>query len=96
MAFKAEAFAEDCARAAVVVSRRDAPIDCAATLIDRKAWRAHGSTALRWTGDHFEETFARPHGIDRPWARAVSAPAEMPSTSPRDATPKQEDLEAGD
>ncbi len=69
MAFKAEAFTEDCARAAVVISAREAPIACAATLIDRKAWRAHGSTALRWTGDHFEETFARPHGIDRPWAR---------------------------
>lgn len=95
MAFKAEAFAEDCAHAAVVVSRRDAPIECAATLIDRKVWRAHGATALRWTGDHFEETFARPSGTDRPWARAVPEVTAKPA-SPRDATPNQEDLEVGD
>lgn len=35
-----EGFAEDCARAAVVVSPRAVPGDCAATLIDRNAWRA--------------------------------------------------------
>ena len=39
-----EAFAEDCARAAVVVSGREAPGECAATLIDRRTWRAHGAT----------------------------------------------------
>jgi competence protein ComEC len=36
-ALSAEAFAEDCTRAAVVVSPRTAPGDCAATLIDRNA-----------------------------------------------------------
>ena len=49
MALSAEAFAEDCARAAVVVSAREGPSTCAATLIDRRAWRAHGAVALRWT-----------------------------------------------
>jgi competence protein ComEC len=45
-----EAFAKDCVRAAVVVSAQAAPGACAARLIDRKAWRANGVVALRWTG----------------------------------------------
>jgi competence protein ComEC len=41
MALEVEAFAEDCARAAVVVSARQAPSpSCAAILIDREVWRA--------------------------------------------------------
>jgi competence protein ComEC len=97
MALKAEAFAEDCARAGVVISAREAPGACAATLIDRKVWRAHGATALRWTGDRFEESYARRPGTDRPWARGTDE-AEQPSiqATPRDATPKQEDMEADD
>jgi competence protein ComEC len=100
MALKVEAFAEDCARAAVVVSPREAPGDCSAVLLDRKAWRANGAMALRWTGDHFVETAARPAGYDRPWARAArnASEAAQPSTqpAPRDATPRVQDLEAGD
>ncbi len=97
MALTVEAFAEDCTRAAVVVSGREAPGDCAATLIDRRTWRAHGATALRWNGNRFEETYAQPPGYDRPWARAAPVASETPQPStPRDATPRQEDLEAGD
>ena len=99
MALNVEAFAEDCARAAVVVSAREAPGACAATLIDRKAWRAHGAIARRWTGDRFEQAFAQPPGYERPWAPAAPAPSEtaQPSTTkPRDATPRQEDIEPGD
>jgi competence protein ComEC len=98
MAFNVEAFAEDCTRAAVVVSARAAQGPCAATLVDRKIWRAHGATALRWTGDRFKETFARPPGYDRPWAPAarVTPSATTTPSRPGDATPKQQDLEAGD
>jgi competence protein ComEC len=52
-ALSVEAFAKDCARAAVVVSAQAAPGACAARLIDRKAWRANGAVALRWTGRSF-------------------------------------------
>ncbi len=96
----AEAFAEDCARAAVVVSRREAPGACAAILIDRKAWRANGAMALRWTGDRFEQRAAHPPGYQRPWARGAGEPADSaqaparPAT--RDATPRVDELEAGD
>ena len=96
MALTVEAFAEDCTRAAVVVSAREAPGDCAATLIDRRTWRAHGATALRWNGNRFEETYAQPPGYDRPWARAASVRTKRAAVgAPRDATPRQEDLERG-
>jgi competence protein ComEC len=92
-----EAFEEDCRRAALVVSTRDAPFDCAAVLVDRQVWRRLGAMSLRRVGAGFEITSTRPVGYDRPWARAA-APAP-PVTEPmqqRDATPRAEDLEAGD
>ena len=94
MVLHVEAFGEDCRRAAVVVSARAAQLPCAATLVDRRVWRAHGAVALRWDGRHFEETFARPPGTDRPWAPAAHEESAKPA-APRDATPKREDLEAG-
>jgi competence protein ComEC len=100
MALKAEAFAEDCARAAVVVSAREATGACAATLVDRKLSRANGAIALRWSGDHFEQSAARPPGYERPWAGGPHelAGSEQAPTRPvtRDATPREEDLEIGD
>ena len=96
------AFDDDCARAALVVTTRTAPPGCAATVIDRQAWRAGGALALRRVGDAWVVTEARPRGQDRPWAPAVeagagSARASAPSPSgPRDATPHPEDLGAED
>ncbi|HEY5217338.1 MAG TPA: hypothetical protein VIJ17_10665, partial [Pseudolabrys sp.] len=69
-------------------------------LVDRKLWLSHGAMALRWTGERFELSAARPPGYQRPWARAQLGTAEAvpSSTRPavRDATPRTEDLEAGD
>lgn len=95
MVLKVEAFAEDCARAAVVASAREAQGGCAATLVDRKAWRAHGAVTLRWNGARFEQSFARQPGYDRPWAPAAQEVTARPASA-RDATPKREDLDAGD
>ncbi len=95
MVFKLEGFEEDCARATVVATARVAQRPCAATLVDRKVWRAHGAVALRWDGQRFMETFARPPGYDRPWAPAVRERHTKPASA-RDATPKPEDLEVGD
>jgi competence protein ComEC len=94
-----EAFAEDCARAAVVASPREAPAACAALLIDRKVWRANGAIALRWTGDRFELSAARPPGYERPWARGPNSTESVPALkrpAAPDATPRAQDLEAGD
>jgi len=95
----ADAFAEDCARAAVVVTEREAPPQCAALIIDRAASRSQGAIALTADGKGFVVTAARPSGQDRPWARAPAkleeaVPARSPQ--PRDSTPRAEDMEAGD
>src|SRR6266851_4750215 len=99
-----EAFEEDCRRAALVVSARAAPAPCAALLIDRPVTRRSGAIALRRLGEGFELTATRPAGYDRPWARTgartgegpETRPARPTSSPPRDATPREEDLEAGD
>jgi hypothetical protein len=56
--------------------------------------------ALRWTGERFELSAARPPGYERPWARAqpgtVEAAPSPTRPAARDATPRTEDLEAGD
>ncbi len=101
MVLEVEAFAEDCARAAVVVSAREAPsFRCAATLIDRDVWRTHGAIALRWSGRHFEQDVTLPSGYERPWTRAISntAPIEQRGRepAPREAAPRSETLEADD
>ena len=97
-ALSPEAFAEDCTRAAIVVSPRQAPGDCAALLIDRKAWRANGAIGLRWTGTRFEQTASRLSGYERPRSLPPRATSNTAPVRPaaRDATPRSEDLEPGD
>ncbi len=90
------AFAEDCARASVVISRRSAPGACSAKLIDRNVWRARGAVTLRWYRDHFIEEAARPVGTDRPWSRPPPGVTAKRTKRSPDATPKPEDLEEGD
>jgi competence protein ComEC len=108
---RADAFEEDCRRALLVISARQAPTDCGALTIDRRVWRGSGAgysgtLALRRVGGRFEIEAARPSGYDRPWAHN---PARSPShlvdgsernrpanPQPRDATPNTDDLEAGD
>lgn len=99
----ADAFEEDCRKAALVVTARNAPPACAAMIIDRNTVHARGAMALRRNGEGWDITAARPAGQDRPWARGVATaeettttPAARQQTPPRDATPRPEDLEAGD
>ncbi len=92
------ALADDCARAAVVVTTRPTPSGCAALVIDRNILRPRGATALTWRNGGFERVSARPEGEDRPWApapvtRAVrTTPA--PASEPADATPPAPDIDA--
>ena len=86
-----------------MISARDAPPDCGALTIDRRASRAAGSLALRLIEGRFEVAAARPRGYDRPWApdtarNPAGGPQGNGSISPqgRDATPSVDDLEAGD
>ncbi|HVX92059.1 MAG TPA: ComEC/Rec2 family competence protein [Xanthobacteraceae bacterium] len=100
VALTPEALAEDCRRAALVLSPRTAPPDCPAHVIDRSVWRAGGAQALRRTGNGWEIVPARPGGLDRPWAPAAersSRPGAAPARpAPRDLTPSPESLEPGD
>jgi len=97
-----EAFEEDCRRAVLVVSARDAPPGCTALVVDRQVWRRSGAMALRRLGERFDITTTRPLSYDRPWRRAVAPESEAPvppramPLQPRDATPREDDLEAGD
>jgi len=99
----AAAFADDCARAVLVLTTRAAPPACGATVIDRTAPRALGALALRRVGDKWDIMAAEPRGEDRPWvpgaregAAHASVPAAGATATPRDATPSAEDLRADD
>jgi competence protein ComEC len=96
-----DAFEEDCHRAVLILTTRDAPPDCAAQVIDRTIWRGRGALALHRAGTGFVIDSARAPNFDRPWAPArvsnanANAAATSPSrATPRDATPKPEDIEA--
>jgi len=100
-----EAFEEDCRRAALVVSARQAPAGCAAhrniQVIDRKVWRLSGAVALRRVGDGFETKVARPPGYSRPWAHtgppsAAGTTRQAPANQTDDETPIEEEGERGD
>jgi competence protein ComEC len=89
--FAAESIAEDCRRAALVVSQRTAPPGCAAPAIDRTVWPRTGASVLYRRGKGWETVVVHPAGYDRPWSRTLpaigTAPATAtPATAP-DATP---------
>jgi competence protein ComEC len=99
----AAAFADDCTRAALIVTLRAAPADCAATVLDRATLRSNGAMALTYRNGHFEAASARPEGLDRPWTRrrGVARNTAPPSVAasgvppvPGDATPTQPDIDA--
>jgi competence protein ComEC len=95
------ALTDDCKRAALVVTARQTPPGCTATVIDRKMLRASGAVSLRQHGDSWIIEATQPPGTSRPWARAVTGAGDIPSAirsrpSARDATPRAEDLGADD
>jgi competence protein ComEC len=99
LALAADALAEDCDRAAAVVTARNAPPGCTAIVFDRNAARARGAMTVKLENGAFIVEAARPATQDRPWARRAAAPATPSRTAPapaRDATPRPADLEADD
>jgi competence protein ComEC len=99
-----DAFEEDCRRAVLIVTPRDAPADCAAQVVSRNLWRQRGALALRREGAGFAIEGTRPVNYDRPWSpqwpqpktttELVRSNGSTPQTAPRDATPNPEDIEA--
>jgi competence protein ComEC len=94
MSLALDAFAEDCGRAAIVVSAHSAPSrECQALLLDRDVLRGGGAVSLRIQGAQTEISQARPPGYRRPWAEPVKQ--VTPQAAP-DATPALNQLEPGD
>lgn len=105
LALAPDAFTDDCTRAAIIVTARQKPADCAATVFDQETLRRQGALALSKSGDGYVITASRPRGTDRPWARGVAEDSGQIETalprSPRparviDATPAEADLQADD
>jgi competence protein ComEC len=102
-AFKPEALADDCERAALIVTLRQAPASCAASVIDADRLRRQGAMALRRSREGFVVEAAKPRGIDRPWSPAAAEESEADARvlAPRivppravDATSAEADLQA--
>lgn len=103
LTLKPEAFADDCAGAAVIVTLRQPPADCAALVLDQEMLRRRGTLALRKTADGYTITANRPRGINRPWSPAnreddadASAAISNRPAQPVDATPAESDLQPDD
>jgi competence protein ComEC len=97
-----EAFADDCARAALVIAARDPPAGCAAMVIDRNVLHKSGALALTRAGTGWQITPTRTPGYERLWARATPErqpgipSVAAPSAAPPDAAPAADDLSAAD
>ncbi len=103
LTLKSKAFADDCAQAAVIVTLRQPPSGCAATVLDQDTLSRRGTLALRKTADGYAITSIRPRGVDRPWSPAIAE--DEPQTPPSrphlpaatiDATPAASDLQVDD
>ncbi|QPF94852.1 ComEC/Rec2 family competence protein [Bradyrhizobium commune] len=104
LALRIDALTDDCSRAALVVTTRPAPPDCAAMVVDRPHLARQGALALTRRGDGFAVQAVKARGTDRPWSPAAAGDGDseltlMPrSAAPRskDATPSESDLQAED
>jgi len=81
------ALGEDCARAAILITRQSAPAGCAASIIvDRDFLGSHGATSIRFTRDGPSLATAKHSGEIVPWRatplRKPMEPSGTPSTPP--------------
>jgi competence protein ComEC len=101
LVLRSEALEEDCERAALVVTTKQAPASCSAPVIDLDHLRRQGTMDLRRARGGFVLASVRPKGFDRPWSPAVEGSDAYGSVLPRplarsevDATPPEADLQA--
>ena len=100
IAKRADAFADDCEKAAIIVAARQPPSACKARIFDQQRLQQTGSLALYGRGGSFAVEAVRPTGSNRPWARnALEADdsgegsvARTSASRPADATPSVENL----
>ena len=104
LALRSEALGDDCARASLIVSARQPPRSCGASVIDRERLQRQGGLALLRTSGGFAIDAVGAGGADRPWAptKAGDTEPEMvlgarPSAQRApDATPAEADLQVDD
>src|SRR2546430_7357969 len=104
LALRPDALADDCTRAALIVTSRQAPSGCGASVISTERLRRQGALALRRTRDGFAVDAVKPGGIDRPGAPGSGEggggnnipPPRGASPPPGHATPSEADLPAHD
>src|SRR5579872_2983373 len=93
LSLRSDGLADDCARAALIVTPRPAASTCQATVIELARLRAQGAMALRVKGNGFVADAVRPRGTNRPWwPGAGDIETELAPANPRanDATPQVE------
>jgi competence protein ComEC len=100
---RSDALSDDCERAALIVTARQAAANCGAAVIDLLRLRRQGALVLWRKSDGFTVDAVRPTGFDRPWSPAPSGEAErdegpllQPRRVPQDATPPESDLQPDD
>jgi competence protein ComEC len=104
IAQRADAFADDCEKAALIVTARQPPPACKAKVLNQQHLQQSGSLALYSRDGPLAVRMARPLGSNRPWAQnaltaddAGEATVSLPSTSRAiDATPSVESLSPED
>jgi competence protein ComEC len=101
LALRPEALADDCERAALVVTARQPPAACSSPVMSEDRLRSRGAMALRRTRNGFAVYAVKPGGVDRPWSPAVGGNAEAEPNLVRpagkgavDATPSEADVQA--
>jgi competence protein ComEC len=102
LALRPDGLTDDCERAALIVTARQAPSSCAASVVDRDRL-SQGGLMLQRSGNGFAVQAVRPRGADRPWAPARSSVADaesllLPRSPPRaqDATPPEQEQQTED
>ena len=103
LSLRPESLADDCGRAALIVTARPAPEGCGASVIDAERLRRQGALALRLKGGSFIVEAVKPRGIDRPWSQGHGTEEGdtniiVPRLAPKavDATPSETDWQADD
>ncbi len=103
LSLRPEAIADDCERAALIVTARQAPASCRASVIDAERLRRQGALTLRSTNAGFAVDAVKPRGIDRPWSPSAGGePSDSettifvsrPARQAVDATPSEADMQA--
>jgi competence protein ComEC len=101
LVLRPEALGDDCGRAAVIVTARQAPPACGALVIDQERLQKQVGMALRRTRGGFVIDAVRPNGVNRPWSPAAGEQTDPENSTPRpasarpvDATPAEADLQA--